>query len=188
MSYNRVTIISIIVTAIFAMPLFSFAEDGNVHGVPFQVLQDQIDDLQQQINDLQQGSMCAAYSAHAYGMEIIEDPTIVMSIDLPAGDYVSNISLGLQYQAESHGFWAECWAYFGCQTRDAATSDPIPGIGIGANVVGIMTHSNTGLLELAEPTNVAFECSLETVWCPGYPDTPLNLMSANWTLIKVDHK
>lgn len=187
MSYKNVTIISIIVTAIFVMPLFSFAGE-TVPGAPFQVLQDQIDGLQIQIDNIQQ-QMCAAYSTHLpASMVIPDDPVVVMSIDLPAGDYVSTISLGLQYQAEGHGFWPECWAFYECSIIDDDTGLKIGNAYVGGNVVGVLPQSGTNILTLFNNTTVALECFVGCRCCSEYPETPLNLLSGSWTLIRVDHK
>ena len=180
MNYKSVTIISIIVTAIFVMPLFSFAADETVLGTPFQALQEQIDDLQQQINDLQQGCIPAAYSTNANLTVLTEEPVIVMQIPLPKGNYVSNISLGAKYG--NTGFDSGCWAYLNCQIVDGVTHSPIAG-GVGGNVVGIMTHSSTEILTLNEDTTVALECSEESPLC--WYDTNIEV-SGSWTFIEVE--
>jgi hypothetical protein len=190
MSYNKITIISIILTAIFVMPLFSFAEDETVPGMPFQVLQKQIDDLRSI-------SMQATYSTRL--PEVIEipapdpnepppDPVIVMPIDLPAGHYVSTISLSLQYG--NTGFDANCWAYYGCYIINFNTGVPFPNMGVGGNVAGILPHSGTDILELGTDTTVALSCEVECTWChdPQVPDPPLILGAGTWTLMRVDLK
>ncbi len=193
MNYKSVTIISIIVTAIFVMPLFSFAGDETVPGTPFQVLQKQIDDLQEQINDIPPGSMCAAYSTTHLIEKIIEstefyEDVVVMSITLPEGDYVSTISLGVQYQAEGHGFWPECWAFLDSSVINLNTLEMIGSASVGGNVVGTLPRSGTNMLRLWEETTVALTIKVDCIWCQAFPDTPLNILSGSWTLIKVKHQ
>jgi len=189
MNYKSITIISIIVTAIFVMPLFSFAGPGR----PFQVLQNQIDDLQQQINEIQPGSLCAAYSTHlTESIEIIPDEfyedVVVMSITLPKGDYVSTISLGVQYQAAGHGFWPECWAYLDSSIIDLNTLNKIGNASVGGNVVGVLPRSGTNMLKLWEETTVALTIKVDCIWCQEFPETRLNILGGSWTLIKVEHQ
>ena len=193
MNYKSVTIISIIATVIFVMPLFSFAGDETVPGTPFQVLQGQIDDLQQQINEIPPGSMCAAYSTTHLIQKIIGhaefyQDVVVMSITLPEGDYVSTISLGVQYQAAGHGFWPQCWAFLDSSIRDFNTMDIIGSASVGGNVVGTLPRSGTNMLRLWEETNVALTIKVDCIYCDDFPETPLNILSGSWTLIKVEHQ
>ena len=151
-------------------------------GVPFEALQQQIDDLQEQINDLQQGCIPAAYSTYA-DPEVVEvEPRIVMEKLLPSGVYVSNISLGGKYG--NFGFDPECWAFLDCQIVDGVTNLPIAG-GVGGNVVGIMTHSSTEILTLQNNTIVALQCSEGSSLC-DYEPYPKLEVGGSWTFIEVN--
>jgi hypothetical protein len=182
MRYSKVTIKSIIVVAIFAMPLVVVAQDEAIHGQPFQKLQEQIDNIQ--------AGIANAYSVNSGYTEITTDPEVteVMSIDLPPGDYVSNISLDFRYTYFG-GFEADAWAFVECKIY--AYGDET-GYGLGGNVCGQMGHSTTQVLSLdGGPTTVTLECVLGSECCGEnctacVDNVPLELLGGSWTLIRVD--
>jgi hypothetical protein len=189
MKFKTFSIILIMAFAAFVLTGLAWSDDdddGGGYWSLFRYFQRQINKLQQQINELQQGCIPAAYSTNGFRV-VTEDYDIVMEIFLPAGDFVSNIRIGSQYQAEGHGWWPECWALLECQIINRDTNDPFPDSGFMGNVVGITTHSSTGVLELNEDTTVALTCRNGCYWCPEYPDTPLNV-GGSWTFIEVEHR
>lgn len=112
MNYNRVTIISILVTAIFVMPLFSFAAEETVPGAPFQALQEQIDELWQHINNMPTGEV-KAYSGKQimnFPPLYLNQPANVITLDLPKGNYISTTTVNAAYFG---GPWMETSEYTG---------------------------------------------------------------------------
>ena len=176
----------------------ALTQDVEVPGKPFEYLQQQIDYLQQQIDDLEQGCIPAAYSAHGFVEDVTDAEgkfSVVMEKQLPPGHYVSNISLGAQYQAENHGWWHECWAFLECQIE--VNGLPLSVGGIGGNVVGITTHSSTEVLELPLPPpgeliTVTLSCrnGCELCLTGDYPlpaEPPPLKVGGSWTFVEVVH-
>ena len=165
---------------VILIPMVGVAEDETAPGVPFQALQEQIDDIQ--------AGIAKAYSVNS-GSTVISTDTEVMSIDLPPGDYVSNISLGFRYTYA--GFEADAWAFVDCGIY---ADGNFTGYGLGGNVCGIMGHSTTQILSLtSDSTTVTLRCELGSECCGEYctacaNEVDLELLSGSWTLIRVDRQ
>ena len=181
MNYKSITIISIIVTAIFVMPLFSFTGDGTVPGVPFQVLQNQIDNLKEQINDLELENVSVEAFTTTTGMvsqihhELpAYEEVDLLTLELPAGKYVSNITLQAYYIPYSTNL--------NCGYVDS--SGQSIGSMFGGNVSGQVSHAHTMGMQLlgSGPLTVTVRCS----HCPMGGTELLDINHAEWTVIAVD--
>ena len=96
MKLNRLAVISLIAAIVFALPLFASAQNGR----PFQALQEQIEALQEQVEALQTGPV-KAYVTKNSALNLTDlAPYIdytVMTLSLPEGKYIYNITIGASY-------------------------------------------------------------------------------------------
>ena len=179
MNYKSITIISIIVTAIFVMPLFSFAWPGR----PFQVLQNQIDDLQQQINDIQTGSVKAYTNSSHLNLFPQDEERDIITLSLPEGEFIMTIVMGATF---FHGglYDADYHTYLHCDFVDEE-GEKVTGYGFGGGVVGHESLASNIPLTLFEATDITLRCSHNCGYDDPTPNDPMSF-SIVWTAIEVD--
>lgn len=183
MNYKSVTIISIIVAAIFVLPLFSFAEDETVPGVPFQKLQEQIDDLQEQIDAVQTGPIKAYVGKQMMNFPPLGPDEIasVITLELPIGKYINTITISAAYFGGEGGtFSASDPGHLSCWFVDDENNE-ITGHLIAGNIIGVDTIALTMELELWEKTTAILKCQNVELWTSA----DMAICQAIWTAIKV---
>jgi len=184
MNYKSITIISIIVTAIFVMPLFSFSGPG----VPFQVLQNQIDDLQQQIDGIQKESV-DAFFANGYSNEIklTDDWVEITSTSIPGGNYVGIITVSASYYGavDPPGYYdPNSHAYFSCKCTDKSANPDFDFhfSKIGGMAISTMTHSRTWLFDISDTSEMSLSCKADFL---QNEEAPLAIPSATLMFIRI---
>jgi len=187
---------------VFSLSIFANADvalsgDGRVPGAPFAYLQQQIDDLKEQIYNLPTGEVKAIAGKQMPNfppLEKGEPPLNVITLDLPAGDYVSTTTVNAVYFG---GPWMETpeytgWTYsadnpgvLSCKFVDD-NGNQLTGHGVGGNVIGQTTLSLTMELHVWNDTIAILQCENTTPW-GNYGIHEIGIGQANWTLIKVDY-
>ena len=155
-------------------------------GVPFEALQRQIDDLQQQIDNLQNITIKAFATTTGISSQIHhnlapETDVDLLTLELPAGKYLSTITIQAHYLPHDSSTNLSC---------GYVISDPDQFIGFmfGGNVSGQVSHAHTMGMHLWEPA--VAEPLTVTVRCHHTPvigdSQLLDINHAEWTVIAVD--
>ena len=186
MKFDRLSLISIIATAIFVLLLLVFSQDvtlagdGEVPGTPFQYLQEQIDNLHQQINDIQT-NIVKAYVTKNFIAEILPgDYVDVLELNLPEGFFINTVIMQASYRNDDGTFDPIKHSFLSCEVEDAVGT-PVSG-SFGGVVIGTETHAKTFELELTEQMDIMIKCEVFAEE-NGQKVTINNIV---WTAIKVD--
>jgi hypothetical protein len=105
----------------------------------------------------------------------------VIALELPAGEYVSNVTFVATNDGGGEAFVSCHYDYI-----DSGGRYPLPGQhwqsgGFAGTVVSTVSHAHTHAITLGEPTKVIVVC--QTNWGPDDPDVVINHME--WNVIKV---
>ena len=153
-------------------------------GVPFETLQQQIDDLQQQINDMQTGTVSAYVKKSNVGYILPgeENAVDVLTLSLPAGIFINTITISANwYPDESYepDSYTDLYCEFVDTDGNSVTGDPVGEMVNGTDIV-----AKTLELEPHEPMVVILSC-----WHRpriGDEGQRIRMGNAVWTAIKVD--
>ena len=191
MSYGRLIAISMVVAAIFLMPLFAFAEDETPPGLPFERLQNQINDLQQQIEAIQEVPIIKGYRADSWHSGTLAQSenvrTEIAAIELPAGgQFLMSIELGVAFRQPNSPDY-ECTTFLDCACFDE-NGIVAPGFGVAEGISNVEHVTNSFILTLeGDPntrTKLTLQCKHYCGYCP--PAQPLQMMGGTWIAIELD--
>ncbi|MHC4215717.1 MAG: hypothetical protein ACYSWP_20400 [Planctomycetota bacterium] len=166
--------------SIFLIGTTLVTADGN----PFEVLQQQIDDLQQQINDLQTGTVSAYVkkSNVGYISSGEENAVDVLTLSLPAGIFINTITLNANWYPNhmyEHDSFTDLYCEFVDPDGNSVTGDTVEEMVNGHDIL-----AKTVELTPHEPMVVILSC-----WHRprlGDEEQLIRMGNAVWTAIKVD--